>query len=92
MPFAKPSERRRVQPLGCADATFTGDAPSLTPLADHAARVAFGILCAGAAGGYPSYRDDLFVLNLREPDGALVTPQWSSYPLLPHPRCPICNR
>lgn len=92
MPFAEPSERRRVQPLGCADATFTGDAPSLTPLADHAARVAFGILCAGAAGGYPSYRDDLFVLKLREPDGALVTPQWSSYALPPHPKCPICNR
>jgi len=92
MPYAKLSEGRRVQPLGCADATFTGDAPSLTPLADHAARVAFGMLCAGAAGGYPAYRDDLFVLRLRNPDGSLVTPQWTSYALSPHPRCPICNR
>ncbi len=91
-PFAEPSERRGVQPLGCADATFTGDAPSLTPLADHAARVAFGMLCTGATGGYPAYRDDLFVLKLREPDGSLVTPQWSSYALRPHPRCPFCNR
>lgn len=91
-PFAEQSERRRVQPLGCADSTFTGDAPSLTPLADHAARVAFGILCAGAAGGYPVYRDDLFVLKLREPDGSLVTPQWRSYSLSPHPKCMICNR
>lgn len=91
-PFAELSERRRVQPLGCADKTFTGDAPSLTPIADHAARVAFGILCADADGGYPAYRDDLFVLKLREPDGALVTPQWSSYALPRHPECPICKR
>jgi hypothetical protein len=91
-PYAAPSDRRRVQPLGCADATFTGDAPSLTPIADHAARVAFGILCASAEGGYPAYRDDLFVLKLREPDGALVTPQWGSYALPRHRECTLCNR
>jgi hypothetical protein len=92
IPFAEPSGRRRVQPLGCADATFTGDAPSLTPLADHAARVAFGMICSGTEGGYPSYRDDLFVLKLREPDGSLVTPQWNSYALTPHSKCPNCGR
>jgi len=86
-----PDGRRRVQPIGCADATFTGEAASLTPLADHAARVAFGILCSGEAGAYPSYRDDLFVLRLREPNGALVTPQWRSFPLRVHPHCPTCN-
>lgn len=92
LPFAAdPDGRRRVQPIGCADATFTGEAASLTPLADHAARVAFGILCSGETGGYPSYGDDLFVLRLREPNGALVTPQWRSFPLRSHPGCPTCN-
>jgi hypothetical protein len=92
LPFAAdPDGLRRVQPIGCADATFTGEAASLTPLVDHAARVAFGILCSGEPGGYPSYGDDLFVLRLREPNGALVTPQWRSFPLRSHPGCPTCN-
>ena len=29
---------------------------------------------------------------IRDPDGSVVTPQWTSYALTPHPRCPICNR
>lgn len=92
LPFAEASDRQRVQPVGCADATFTGEAASLTPLADQASRVAFGILCSGAPGGYPSYQDDLFVLKLREPDGTLVTPRWTSHPLTIHQQCTLCNR
>lgn len=90
-PFARDSNERRIQPTGCSDPTFTGDSASLMPLVDHAARVAYGVLSEGQPGGYPSYTDDVFLLKLREPDGRLVTPQWSSHPLRRHPECPLCN-
>lgn len=92
IPYAADANTRRVQPTGCSDPTFTGDSASLMPLVDHAARVVYGMLSEGQPGGYPSYTDDVFVLKLREPDGKLVTPQWTSYPLRTHPRCQLCSR
>ncbi len=92
LPYAIDSNARRVQPTGCSDPTFTGDFASLMPLVDHAARLAYGLLSEGQAGGYPSYSDDVFVLKLREPDGKLVTPRWTSYSLRTHPECQLYNQ
>jgi len=86
---APPSTIRRVQPRGCADPTFTAPSIDLLPIANQAARAAFGELCRGVEAGYPRYRHDVHVLSVRHPDGSLVEPpEWRSFQLSIHPECP----
>ena len=90
IPLPEPAGMTSVQPRGCADPTFTGSAPDLLPLTDHASRMAFGELTRGIDGGYPRYRNDIHVLFLRRRDGSLYDPvRWESHSLPVHPACPL---
>lgn len=90
-PAAASQDRIRLQPRGCRDATYTGSSLELSPLSAQAARLAASTLCAGAAGAYPRIEHDVFVLAMRAPDGALLTPAWSSYALPKSSTCPTCR-
>lgn len=79
-----------IQGRGCADKTFTANHPDLLPLSIQAARVAFGHLC-GDSGGYPKFADNVFAVQMREPDGQPIPPRWTSYALPPDPECPLCS-
>jgi molybdopterin/thiamine biosynthesis adenylyltransferase len=79
-----------IQALGCGDKTFTANHADLMPISLQAARVAYGLLC-GSAGGYPAFANDVFAVQMREPDGRPIAPRWTSFSLLPDPQCPICS-
>ena len=79
-----------IQGPGCGDKTFTANHADLLPLSIQAARVAYGHLC-GPDGGYPEFKDDVFAVQVREPDGQPIPPRWHSFKLPPDPECPICN-
>jgi molybdopterin/thiamine biosynthesis adenylyltransferase len=76
-----------VQPVGCADPTFTGSGFDLAEVALHTVRVAVATLQAGRPGGYPDGGHDVHVLTLRTPDGVPVSPTWTGLALPVHPSC-----
>lgn len=78
-----------IQGLGCGDKTFSANHADLTPISLQAARVAYGLLC-GSAGGYPRFTDDVFAVQMRDPNGQPIPPRWTSFRLPPDPQCPIC--
>ena len=90
-PAASSPERVRLQPRGCRDRTYTGSSLELAPLAAQAARLAASMLCAGEPKAYPQLAHDVFVLEMRAPDGALLTPTWTSYALPKSGTCPTCR-
>jgi molybdopterin/thiamine biosynthesis adenylyltransferase len=79
-----------IQGPGCADQTFTATHADLLPISLQAVRVANGVLC-GPEGGYPEFNDDVFTVQIREPDGTPIPPRWTSHKLPPNPTCPICH-
>jgi molybdopterin/thiamine biosynthesis adenylyltransferase len=89
---APPHERRGrpIQPDGCADPTFTGAGFDLAEIALNGVRLAVSTLTEGVAGGYPETEWDIGVLSLRDENGRLITPAWSTHPLRRHPQCPAC--
>jgi molybdopterin/thiamine biosynthesis adenylyltransferase len=84
-------ENGNVQPLGCADPTFTGASFDVIEVVVEAIRVAIGTLCAGMKGSYPESPWDVAVLSLRDANGQRVLPQWDQYQLAPWPECQ-CTR
>ena len=76
-----------VQPVGCADPTFTGSGFDLAEVALHTVRVAVATLQANEPGGYPDSGHDVHVLTLRTSDGVPVPPTWAGLPLSVHPSC-----
>lgn len=77
-----------VQPVGCADPTFTGSGFDLAEVALHTVRVAVATLQADEPGGYPDSGHDVHVLTLRTSDGVPVPPTWDGLPLPVHASCP----
>jgi hypothetical protein len=80
-----------VQPVGCADPTFTGASFDLGMISLQATRLIVSTLCASADGGYPAIDADVIVAALRSEDGPLAMPSFTAYPLNPHPACKRCN-
>lgn len=80
-----------VQGRGCAARTFTASHADLLPLSIQAARAAYGFLCGADPNGYPAFDDDVFAVQVREPDGKPVPPRWTSFKLPPDLECPICH-
>ena len=80
-----------IQGRGCAAKTFTASHADLLPIAVQAARVAYAHLCADASGGYPQFNDDVFAVQIREPDGRPIPPRWTAVKLPPDPACFICH-
>lgn len=89
---APPYERRAqpLQPEGCADPTFSGAGFDLAELALNGVRLAVSTLSAGVTDGYPETDWDVAVLSLRDENGLLIPPVWSTLPLRRHPQCPAC--
>lgn len=82
LPAAAPSPF--VQPIGCAQPTFTGAAFDLEEVSLHAARVATDFLTIEEPSGLV---DSLAVLALRDADGRRVVPTWRSHTMDAHPNC-----
>jgi hypothetical protein len=84
-------QNRLVQGRGCGDRTFTANHADLLPIVAQAARMAFGVLCAGNEGGYPQAPGDVFAVQLRAEDGTPIPPAWTAAALPPDPRCAQCS-
>lgn len=91
MPAVPDYDIGTVQGPGCADQTFTAAHADLLPISVQAVRLANGFLASSYEGGYPSFRSDVFVVQVREPDATPIPPRWTSFTLPPNPDCPICN-
>jgi molybdopterin/thiamine biosynthesis adenylyltransferase len=85
-PVQKPGELD-VQPAGCLDPTFTGTAFDANEVVLQAVRLIASTLCSSTEGGYPDYSWDIATVSLRTPEGQPSVPQWTTYPLEPHPDC-----
>ena len=53
-------------------------------------RTAIATLAANEPGGYPPVSWDVAVLALRDANGQLIPPTWSTYPLWQHHSCAEC--
>lgn len=80
-----------VQPVGCAEPTFTGAGFDLAEVALAAVRIAVATLCAGHENGYPGYDWDVTTMSFRDREGRLIVPQFHGHVLQRHPRCPRCS-
>ena len=80
-----------VQPIGCANPTFTGAGFDLVQVAITGVRVAVSVLCAGTAGAYPQVNWDVTTVAFRSADGRLILPASNGYVLTKHPRCKRCS-
>lgn len=56
-----------IQPRGCRSRTFTGASPDLGDVALNGVRLALATLSERRNGSYPAVKDDVLVLNFREP-------------------------
>lgn len=91
-PAALYPSKTQVQPTSCADTTFVAPASELQPLAVQATRLAFATLTGTDTEGYGEIDDDVFVLELREPDGRPVpAPRWHAHQLPAIHGCWYCT-
>lgn len=89
VPQSDPAEL--VQPIGCADPTFTGTSFNLMEVSLTATRLAVSTLLDGSSTSKGEYDWDVAVLALRSPGGKAILPSWMHYTIKKHPSCPICN-
>lgn len=80
-------EAANVQPLGCADPTFTGAGFDVKEVTLEALRAAAGMLVSAKGDGYPAISWDVAVLSLRDTNGNRVSPRWETYELPSSPEC-----
>ena len=81
------SASAQVTPAGCGSPTFTGNNFDALEIALAGVRMAISTLMEQIPGGYPRTPWDVAVINLRDGDGKLIPPQWSTYPLTRHINC-----
>jgi len=86
------AKRGDVHPEGCADPTYTGANFDLMEVALMGVRTATGTLSAGTECAYPCPSWDVAVLELRDADGSLLAPRWTTHRLMRHPACRECAR
>ena len=77
----------RIQPVGCADPTFTGAGFDVGQIALAGVRLAISILLADKNGGYPDVDWDVAVIALRSSDGKFFAPRYETFKLHRHPSC-----
>ncbi|MFH1716742.1 MAG: ThiF family adenylyltransferase [Planctomycetota bacterium] len=80
-----------VQPVGCADPTFTGAGFDMLQIAIMGVRMAVSTLCEGASGAYPAFDWDAVHIGLRAENGTLISPKFDTYKIAPSPGCPRCH-
>jgi hypothetical protein len=91
--ITEPPKRQddQIQPVGCADPTFTGAGFDMLQIAIPAVRLAVSTLCGAANGGYPATNWDVMTIALRSEDGTLSTPTFDTFVLEDHPECTRCH-
>jgi hypothetical protein len=82
----------RIQPLGCADPTFSGSSFDLNQLAAAGVRMAVSALTFSVPAGYPGEPWDILLWRTRDDAGRPVPPAAQSFSLGPNPNCPRCGR
>jgi len=80
-----------VQPVGCADPTFTGTTFDSGIIAFGGVRLAVSTLTEKGEHGYPSFDWDIAIIDLRDHNGNAVTPSWRTFDLRKHPLCPCAT-
>lgn len=80
-----------VQPLGCAEVTFTGAGFDMVEVAMSGVRTAIAVLGQGRDEGYPQAHWDVLTMSFRDESGQLIVPNFRGYELQRHPRCPLCQ-
>jgi molybdopterin/thiamine biosynthesis adenylyltransferase len=83
-PFA---ENGTVQPRGCSDRTWTGSSFDAQPAIAQAVRTICFTALHGRVQGNGVTQDVFRLAQLVDTTGELLAPDWSSYPLEPHPAC-----
>ena len=76
-----------VQPVGCADPTFTGTGFDSSVIALGGVRLAVSTLLAGRDKGYPDFDWDVATIDLRDQNGKPIAPSWKTFALKKHPSC-----
>lgn len=90
-PSLAPDEQGTVQPIGCADPTFTGASFDMLQVALMGVRMAVSTLCEGNVDAYPPANWDVVHIQLRGKNGLLIPPRFDTYEIKPHPKCPRCH-
>lgn len=79
-----------IHPEGCADPTYAAANMDLGEVTLMGVRTAIATLTANDLGGYPAVLWDVAVLSLRDSEGRLIAPSWTTYALRQHPSCAEC--
>ncbi|MBZ5613417.1 MAG: ThiF family adenylyltransferase [Acidobacteriia bacterium] len=82
-----PSDQKLVQPIGCAEPTFTGANFDMQHITLLGVRASVLYLVQSSANAPTDMSDDIFTLSLRTAAGDPITPYWQSFPLLRHMKC-----
>lgn len=90
-PTSAPDQKGTVQPVGCADPTFTGAGFDMLQIALTGTRMAVSTLCEGTEGAYPTINWDFMHVSLRNDEGLIIPPKYEPYNIKPNPDCPNCN-
>lgn len=80
-----------VQPVGCADPTFTGASFDMVQVALMGVRVAVSTLCSAEPGGYPNVDWDVTIISLRSHSGEVILPKYEGFKLSRQTTCQRCN-
>lgn len=82
------AENDFVQPVGCADPTFSAASFDTTEVSLGGVRMAISTLCEGYVDAYPPVEGDLAILSLRDAEGKrCLFPQWKLHPISKHGDC-----
>src|SRR5262249_10391097 len=76
-----------IQPLGCANPTFTGASFDIQHIALGAVRLGAATLDTRAQNRTLDFDWDVAVISMRDSNGGLIAPQWKTFPLQQHPSC-----
>ncbi len=80
-----------VQPVGCADPTFTGAGFDLNFVSMMTVRIAVSTMLGGIENAYPKTDADVTIIKLREDDGRFCVPEFKGYPLQQQDVCNYCS-
>lgn len=80
-----------VQPVGCAEPTFTGSSFDLGMISMQAVRMAVSTLSPSFGGGYPYCGYDAVIISLRTEAEKFALPVFDGYILDKHPDCHRCS-
>ena len=91
IPEPPTNENGKIQPVGCADPTFTGAGFDMVQIAIMGVKMAISTLCEGEADAYPSFDGDAVHIRMRNEDGSLIAPVFETYKIEQRAGCKVCN-